>query len=98
MTTRWHPGARADAHAAAAFYRARRPGLGRRFLDSLQDALRQVEARPGIYPELARDIRKCRLKTFPYALIFRAREGTDIIHIIAVMHLRREPGDWKDRC
>jgi plasmid stabilization system protein ParE len=95
VTTRWHPSARAEADAAAAFYQAKRPGLGRRFLDSLQDALGRVETRPGIYPELAPEVRKCRLKTFPYAVIFRANGGIDII---AVMHLRREPGYWKDRC
>ena len=95
MKARWHPSARAESDAAAAFYHGKRHGLGRRFLDSLQDALTRVKTRPGIYPELAPGIRKCRLETFPYALVFRARSGIDII---AVMHLRREPGYWKGRC
>jgi hypothetical protein len=46
------------------------------------------------FAQIEPGIRKCRLTTFPYALIFR---GDQDIDIIAVMHLRRQPGYWKDR-
>ncbi|WP_424204564.1 hypothetical protein [Sulfuricaulis sp.] len=32
---------------------------------------------------------------FPYGIIYRVR--FDVIEIIAVMHLRRSPGYWKQR-
>jgi hypothetical protein len=38
MRVRWHPSARDEADLAAAFYQRQREGLGRRFLDSLDDA------------------------------------------------------------
>jgi hypothetical protein len=62
-------------------------------LISLEDTVRRAEARPATFPQMEPGIRKCRLTTFPYALIFR---GDQDIEITAVMHLRRQPGDWKD--
>ncbi len=94
MIVRWHPAARAEADAAAAFYGDKRRGLAGRFLNNLEDAVQRAMARPGIYPQLEPGIRSCRLKSFPHALVFRG--GRDI-EIIAVMHLRRRPGYWRDR-
>ena len=94
MTTRWHPDALAEADAATAFYRDKRPGLAQRFLDNLEAALHRVEQHPHIYREVEPGIRKCRIQTFPYALIFR--DGSTI-EIVAVMHIRRKPGYWKNR-
>ncbi|WP_058555945.1 type II toxin-antitoxin system RelE/ParE family toxin [Thiohalocapsa sp. ML1] len=94
MRVHWHPSARDEADLAAAFYQRQREGLGRRFLDSLDDAVARASARPGIYPTLAPGIRKCRLKTFPYALVFR---GEREIQILAVMHARRTPDYWRNR-
>jgi plasmid stabilization system protein ParE len=94
MRVRWHPGARGEADAAAAFYQRQRAGLGRRFLDSLDDAVARASTRPGICPTLAPGIRRCRLKTFPYALVFRCERE---IQILAVMHIRRAPNYWRNR-
>ena len=41
------------------------------------------------------DMRKVRVEGFPYAVIYRI-EGR-VLHIIAVMHLHRRPGYWRDR-
>jgi hypothetical protein len=61
---------------------------------SLAEALNRIELHPHIYREVEPGIRKCQLKTFPYAVIFRDGMG---IEILAVMHLRRQPGYWKGR-
>ena len=94
MTARWHPDALAEADAAAEFYHDKRRELARRFLNSLDEALNRIELHPHIYREVEPGVRKCQLKTFPYAVIFR--DGTGV-EILAVMHLRRKPGYWKDR-
>ena len=73
MTARWHPDALAEADAAAEFYRDKRRDLARRFLNSLDEALNRIALYPHIYREVEPGIRKCQLKTFPYALIFRGR-------------------------
>ena len=94
MTARWHPDALAEAYAAAEFYRDKRRELARRFLNSLDEVLNRIELHPHIYREIEPGVRKCRLKTFPYAVIFRDGRA---LEILAVMHLRRHPGYWKDR-
>lgn len=94
MTVQWHPDDLAEADAATEFYRDKRRGLAQRFLDSLEEAVNRVEQHPHIYRDVEPGIRKCRISTFPYALIFR--DGSTI-EIVAVMHMRRKPGYWKDR-
>lgn len=94
MTIQWHPDALAEADAATEFYRAKRRGLAQRFLGGLEEALRRVEQHPHIYREIKPGIRKCRIKAFPYALVFR--DGSTI-EIVAVVHIRQEPGYWRGR-
>jgi plasmid stabilization system protein ParE len=95
VTLRWHEEARAEAEAAAAFYKDKQPGLAVRLLDALEDALHRIQRHPLVYRKVENDIRKCRVTHFPYGVIYRARG--DSIEIIAVMHLRRAPGYWKQR-
>ncbi len=95
MHVRWHPEAQGEAAEAAQFYWERQPGLEQRFLDILEDALHRILRRPQLYPKVVGDIHKCKLPRFPYGLIYRAKP--DAIEVLAVMHLRREPGYWKPR-
>jgi plasmid stabilization system protein ParE len=95
MRFRWHGEARAEADAAAVFYKEKQPGLTVRFLDSLEDALRRIERHPLAYRQVENDVRKCRVTHFPYGVIYRVR--SEYIEILAVMHLRRAPGYWKER-
>jgi plasmid stabilization system protein ParE len=89
---RWHGEARAEADAAAAFYNEKQAGLAQRFLDK---ALHRIQRHPQVYRQMEGDIRKCRVPHFPYGVIYRIRP--DSIEIVAVMHLRRLPGYWKQR-
>ena len=40
-------------------------------------------------------VRRCRMNRFPYGLIYAVDNG-DIL-VLAVAHLHREPGYWRDR-
>lgn len=84
-----------EAEAAAAFYHDKQPGLAQRFLGDLEDTLHRIQRHPLAYRKVESEIRKCRVAHFPYGLIYRVRP--DFIEIIAVMHLRRPPGYWKQR-
>ena len=95
MQIRWHREARIEADEAASFYGERQPGLDRRFLDILEDALHRISRRPQMYPKVEVDIHKCRLPRFPYGVIYRAKP--EAVEILAIMHLKREPGYWKAR-
>ena len=94
MRIAWHPEALAEADAGAACYRERRSVLALRFLNSLDEVLDRITLNPRIYREVEPGIRKCRMKTFPYAIVYRCDKT---IEILAVMHIRRQPGYWRDR-
>jgi plasmid stabilization system protein ParE len=91
----FHPEAITEADVAAVFYEERQKGLGARFVAALDDAIDRICRNPKIYKQVEAGARKCRLMRFPYGVIFR--EGEEAIEIIAVMHLRREPGYWRAR-
>ena len=95
MELKWHAEARLEADAAAAFYKEKRPGLEQRFLDSLENILRRIQRHPKAYRGIEGELRKCRLPHFPYGVIYRIQSNH--IEIIAIMHLRRSPGYWKQR-
>jgi toxin ParE1/3/4 len=91
----WYEEARAEIDEAAAFYEDKQPGLAQRFLDDVEDALHRIQRHPLSYREVEGDVRKCRVRHFPYGVIYRVRAG--FIEIIAIMQLRRSPAYWKDR-
>jgi len=91
----FHPAALEEADNAALFYKDQQPGLEKRFLEALEDAIYRIRRNPLLYRKIDGEIRKCRLLRFPYGVIYRFRN--DRIEIIAVMHLRRKPSYWKHR-
>lgn len=95
MHIRWYPEAQSEAAEAARFYREKQPGLEQRFLDILDDALHRIRRRPQLYPKIVSEVHQCKLPRFPYGIIYRTK--LDAIEILAIMHLRREPGYWKSR-
>jgi hypothetical protein len=92
---RFHLSAESEMIDAAAWYEAQETGLGKRFLTSVQDALNRIEINPLLYPIIEEDVRRGLTKTFPFGVLFRVR--SDCILVVAVMHLHRDPGYWKDR-
>ena len=77
------------------FYSSKQTGLDRRFLEALEDTIARIRRNPTLYRTVDEGIRKCRLPRFPYTVIFR--DTSDSIEIIAVMHLKRQPGYWESR-
>ena len=57
MDLRWHEEAKAEANAAAAFYKDKQPGLAQRFVDNLEDALHRIQRHPQVYRIVVGDIR-----------------------------------------
>ena len=87
--------ANAEFVAAAEFSERQQAALGRRFIDAVENATRRIRRQPRIYSRAEGDARKCRVRRFPFGVIYRERG--DAIEIIAVAHLRRRPGYWKAR-
>ena len=92
---RFHEDARTEALAAARYYDRQMEGLGSRFADAVELALHQMVRQPRMYPVLEKTVRKCRVQRFPYGVVYQVRP--QCIYVVAVMHLHREPGYWKER-
>ena len=87
--------ARQELADAIAYYDAQGRDLGDSFLDEFQAAANRIEELPGAWQPLSQNTRRCRLRRFPYGLIYRVRG--DVALIIAVAHLHREPDYWRGR-
>lgn len=92
--------ARGEGIEASKWYEDQRSGLGDQFLDELQAAIERISESPSSFAMLEQysgrhDVRRCRLKRFPYGVIFFIR-GDDVV-VVAVCHARRRPLYWADR-
>ncbi len=95
MICHFHPDARLEYREAAAFYDSRRPGLGAVFSLEIEAAIKRILDTPDRWRCIEQDVRTCRTHTFPYAILYTIEANS--VLIIAVMHLRREPGYWRNR-
>lgn len=95
MRVHYDDAAREEGFAAAAWYGMQQSDLRTRFLEKWKDTENRIVANPLIHRCFEGQLRKCRFDVFPYALVFRI--GGDEVQVIAVMHMSRQPGYWKDR-
>jgi toxin ParE1/3/4 len=92
--------AAAEAAEAAAWYEARRKGLGAEFraefkfaIDTLREGIYQGTSWPGGLAR--RGVRRLLMRRFPFSVVFvAAGEG---VTVLALAHHRRRPGYWRDR-
>jgi toxin ParE1/3/4 len=88
-----------ELNAAVDYYADRDADLAARFHAELRDVEQHVADAPlsyAVFEEVGDvAIRRALLADFPYALLDVVI--ADAIWIIAVMHLRREPGYWRQR-
>lgn len=95
MTFQFHPEARREYLEAAAFYESRREGLGAAFTVEVEATIQRLLEVPECWPVLDDNIRVCRTRAFPYGVLYCIEN--DAVLIVAVMHLHREPGYWRQR-
>lgn len=89
------PLAEADLEDAARWYEDDRPGLAERFLKDIDQTLARIRERPFQFPTVSGQVRRALLHTFPYAVYFRA--SNEMVVVLAVLHLRRNPKVWRGR-
>lgn len=96
MTYSFHPAAEAEYLESVAYYESKKSGLGASYLAEFEITMTTVCAAPHRYPiEKQPDIRRIRLKRFPYTLLFR--ELSDTVQVLAIAHNRRRLQYWLGR-
>ncbi len=91
----FHPEAQTEFNETVAYYEECEPGLGEDFVSEVYAAIQNILAFPEAWPVLEDDIRRCLTARFPFGVLYSIEEGG--IFILAVMHLHRCPGYWKQR-
>ncbi|MGO9272604.1 MAG: type II toxin-antitoxin system RelE/ParE family toxin [Terriglobia bacterium] len=87
--------AQAELAQAIAYYDRQEEGLGSRFAEEVNRAIQRILQYPEAWSPLSARTRRCRTNKFPYGVIYQIRDDT--VFIVAVMHLHRKPGTWKNR-
>jgi len=82
---------------AVQWYENRRPGLGADFFDAVVTVVEAIQTNPEIGSQRSSDgkTRRILLDKFPYQIVYRLRP--DEFVIVAIAHLKRRPGYWKNR-
>ena len=95
MSVRLLESAQVELDDAIAWYASQAPGLGDVFLIETLKTLKLIEQYPKAWHPLTQQVRRCRLRRFPYSVIY-AQEGSDLL-VLAVAHQHRKPGYWRTR-
>ncbi|MFH7320540.1 type II toxin-antitoxin system RelE/ParE family toxin [Desulfurivibrio sp. D14AmB] len=95
MTFDFHPEAEEEFVEAVAYYEDCDPGLGIDFSREIYATIQNAVDYPAMWPEIKGDVRRCLVHRFPYGVLYSIEP--DGIFILAVMHLHRDPGYWKQR-
>lgn len=95
MRLEFHPEARDEFVAAAAYYDAAVPGLGDRFLVAVRRTTVLVLEHPTAGTPRKAGARRILVTGFPYDVVYQVREK--VVEVLAIAHQHRRPGYWRER-
>ncbi len=84
-----------DVESAFEWYFVRSEWAAARFLQVLDEGVRNIAESPTRWPVASFGTRKYLLETFPFVVFYR--DFPSAIQIIAVAHTSRRPGFWRGR-
>lgn len=91
----FHPEALAEYLEATGYYREFRFELGQAFVKEIETGIDEILAHPRAYQNVEENARRHFVRRFPYGIYYTIED--DYILIVAVMHMSRQPGYWKNR-
>lgn len=91
----FHPEAEEEYAQAARYYADADPELGGRFCDEIERLIADVRREPKRFRYFDPPAQRHFSTVFSHAVIYV--EQPDRIWILAVMHMKRRPGYWKER-
>jgi len=91
----FRPEAVADVVEARGWYEEQDPGLGDAFAASVEEIVNRMKSMPRMYPVTHRDVRRGKLRKFPYLVYYRVHPNK--VEVLAVLHGSRDPRLWRER-
>ena len=95
MRHEFHPEALLEFEEAVQFYKDRGRILGQRFAGEIRSAIAKIVATTDRWRVVEQDVRICRARVFPYAVLYTIE--SDYILIVALAHGKRRPSYWRHR-
>jgi len=95
MRYEFHPEALTEYDEAAHYYATQELGLDLRFTTAVEQAIQTILEAPTRWRLFDEDVRRYLTHVFPFGVLYTIE--SDYLLIVAVMHLRRRPGYWKQR-
>lgn len=95
LAVEFRPEAANDVLDTRRWYEQQQAELGDAFADALEDIVYRIESMPRMYPAAHRDVRRGKLRRFPYLIYYRVFPNK--IEVLAVLHGSRNPRVWRDR-
>ena len=95
MVVKFLAPAQAELMEAVAYYESQKQGLGSQFAEEVKRTIQRILQYPEAWTPISKRTRRCRTHRFPYGVIYQVRG--EVLLIVAVMHLHREPRTWKHR-
>ncbi len=92
MSYRFTPLAARQLEFAFSSYNLRSPGAGEGFLDEFVRTVELIQSFPEAWPVHSGIVRRCRLRKFPYTILYQ-REDDGIV-ILGIPHLHSNPEEW----
>ena len=87
--------AEADENSILRGYYNISPKLAERLYRLIKGALNLIHTHPKAWPSYFEDFRKVIVEPFPIAVVYQ--EKPEVIRVVAIVDLRREPGYWRNR-
>lgn len=87
--------AEAELEDAVQWYNGRENGLGEELRAEVGNAIQRIILFPEGWARVSPRTRRCQVARFPYGVIYQVR--SEMILIVAIMHLSRKPGYWNQR-
>jgi toxin ParE1/3/4 len=91
------PEALEDIQEAVDFYNSRKPGLGKRFYNTLEKHLQLLKKNHSSFALRYDDVRCMPIKNFPYMIHFRILGKDQTVSIKAVFCTHDDPNRWEER-
>jgi len=89
------PSAEEEIIEAAVYYQAQAEGLGTKYLNAVEKAVRFIAESPTTWPVIDGSLRRHLVRNFPFGILYRI-EPEQVV-IVAVAHMSRRPGYWQGR-
>ncbi|HMR50537.1 MAG TPA: type II toxin-antitoxin system RelE/ParE family toxin [Arachnia sp.] len=84
--------ARRDFHRAQEYYDSEAPEQTERFIAEFFEVAYRIGDYPYSAPLVRGSARRVGLRVFPYQLWYRVKPSQEVVEVIAVLHVRQDPG------